>query len=137
MVTAAVLNGVNREGEEALRNTTDGIDVYLQGLQLFGERQTLGGFYYRGRSFLDADPDEGLLTVDKQRFARYGVVGNYVLLNRIDLVAGGALGWDRSPIFTGDVPFGGFFTEVDAQLIKETLDGDSQPHTDRHVGSGS
>ncbi|HLG54299.1 MAG TPA: hypothetical protein VI485_03145 [Vicinamibacterales bacterium] len=116
MLSAALLNGVDHEGEEALRNTTEGIDVYLQGLQLFGERQTIGGFYYRGRSFLDADPDEGLLAPDKQRFARYGVIGNYVLLKRFDVVAGGALGWDRSPLRAEDVRFGGFFTEVDAQV---------------------
>ena len=116
MLSAALLNGVDREGEGALRNTTDGVDVYVQGLQLFGERQTIGAFYYRGRSFLDADPDEGLLAPGKQRFARYGVIGNYLLLSRFDLVAGGALGWDRSPARSGDVRFGGFFTEVDAQL---------------------
>ena len=116
MLSAALLNGVDREGEGAPRNTTEGVDVYLQGLQLYGERQTIGGFYYRGRTFLDADPDEGLLAPDKQRFARYGVIGNYVLLNRFDVVAGGALGWDRSPLRSEDVRFGGFFTEVDAQI---------------------
>ena len=116
MLSAALLNGVDREGEGALRNTTEGVDVYLQGLQLFGERQTVGAFYYRGRSFLEADPDEGLLTPDKQRFTRYGLIGNYVLLNRFDVVAGGALGWDRSPLRSEDVRFGGFFTELDAQI---------------------
>ena len=116
MLSAALLNGVDREGEGALRNTTDGVDVYVQGVQLFGERQTIGGFYYRGRSFLDADSDEGLLAPDKQRFSRYGAIGNYLLLNRFDVVAGGALGWDRSPLRSGDVRFGGFFTELDAQI---------------------
>ncbi len=116
MVTAALLNGVNGEGEGALRNTTEGVDVYVQGVQLFGERQTVGGFYYRGRSFLDADADEGLPALGKQRFARYGLIGNYLLLNRFDVVAGGALGWDRSPVRLGDVRFGGVFTELDAQL---------------------
>ena len=116
MLSAALLNGVDHEGEQALRNTTEGVDVYLQGLQLFGERQTIGGFYYRGRTFLEADPEEGLLAPDKQRFARYGVIGNYLLLNRVDVVAGGALGWDRSPLRADDVRFGGFFTELDAQI---------------------
>ena len=116
MLSAALLNGVNQEGEGAPRNTTEGVDVYLQGVQLFGERQTVGGFYYRGRSFLDADPDEGLLAPDKQRFSRYGAIGNYVLLKRFDVVAGGALGWDRSPLRSADVRFGGFFTELDAQI---------------------
>jgi hypothetical protein len=116
MLTAALLNGVNHEGEGALRNTTDGVDMYVQGVQLFGSRQTLGGFYYRGRSFLEPDPDEGLAVPSKQRFARYGAIGNYVVWNRIDIVAGGALGWDRSPVHAGNVRFGGFFTEVDAQV---------------------
>ena len=116
MLSAALLNGVDREGEGALRNTTEGVDVYLQGLQLFGERHTIGGFYYRGRSFLDADPDEGLLAPDKQQFTRYGAIGNYLLLKRVDVVAGGALGWDRSPLRSADVRFGGFFTELDAQI---------------------
>jgi hypothetical protein len=116
MLTAAVLNGVDREGEGALRNTAEGADVYLQGLQLFGERNTVGGFYYRGRSFLDEDADAGLIAPGKQRFARYGVIGNYLLLKRFDVVAGAALGWDRSPVRVSEVPFGGFFTEVDAQI---------------------
>jgi hypothetical protein len=117
MLTATVLNGVNSEGEAALRNTAEGADVYLQGLQLFGDRNTVGGFYYRGRSFLDEDPDAGLITPGKQRFARYGVMGNYLLLKRLDVVAGAALGWDRSPVRSAEVRFGGFFTEVDAQLM--------------------
>ena len=116
MMSAALLNGVDHEGNAAIRNTTEETDLYVQGLQLFGARNTLGGFYYRGRSFLGAAPDEGLLDAGKQRFARYGVIGNYVLLNRFDVVAGGALGWDRSPLQSGDVRFGGIFTEVDAQL---------------------
>ena len=117
MLTATLLNGVDSEGEAALRNTAEGADVYLQGLQLFGDRNTVGGFYYRGRSFLDEDPDAGLITPGKQRFARYGVMGNYLLLKRLDVVAGAALGWDRSPVRPAEVRFGGFFTEVDAQLM--------------------
>lgn len=116
MLTAAVLNGVNLEGEGALRNTTGGADLYLQALQLLGDRNTVGGFYYRGRTFLEAQPDEGLPEPSKSRFARYGLFGNYLLLKRLDLVAGGALGWDRSPLRTGDVRFAGLFAEVDAAL---------------------
>ena len=116
VLTAALLNGVTREGEEALRNTTGGTDVYLQGLQLFGERQTIGGFYYRGRTFLEADAESGLIAADRQRFARYGVLGNYLLLKRFDLVGGAALGWDRSPLHGEDIRFGGLFAEIDAQL---------------------
>ncbi len=116
MLTAAVLNGVDQEGEGAARNTTSGADVYLQALQLFGERNSVGGFYYRGRSFLAPEPDEGLPEGSKHRFSRYGLFGNYLLLNRFDVVAGGALGWDRSPVRVDDVRFAGLFAEVDARL---------------------
>lgn len=114
MLTATVLNGVTSKGEGALRNTTEGADVYVQGLQLFGDRNTVGGFYYRGRTALDAEL--GLGASGRQRFARYGAMGNYLLLKRFDVVAGAALGWDRSPVRLADVPFGGVFTEVDAQI---------------------
>lgn len=116
MLTAAVLNGVNQEGEEALRNTTDGADVYLQALQLFGERNSVGGFYYRGRTFLEEDPDEGLPEPAKHRFSRYGIFGNYLLFRRLDVTAGGALGWDRSPLRLDDVRFAGLFAEADVTL---------------------
>jgi len=116
MLTAAVLNGVNQEGEKALRNTTDGADVYVQALQLFGDRNTVGAFYYRGRTLLEENPDEGLLEPAKQRFSRYGLFGNYLLANRFDMTAGGALGWDRSPLRSDDVRFAGLFAEMSARI---------------------
>lgn len=116
MITAALLNGVTREGEPALRNTTSGADFYIQGLQLMGNRNTIGGFYYRGRSSLagsDPEPPIG----SQHRFERYGAFGNVVALKRFDLVAGGAFGRDRSLFTDGkNVRFGGLFTEVDAEL---------------------
>lgn len=116
MLTAAVLNGVDLEGERALRNTTSGSDVYLQALQLFGDRNTVGAFYYRGRTFLPAEPAEGRPFSGRSRFSRYGLFGNYLVFNRLDLTAGGALGWDRSPVRREDVRFAGFFGEIDARL---------------------
>lgn len=112
MLTAALLNGVTDDGEAAVRNTGGGIDVYVQGLQLFGDRNTVGGFYYRGRSALASVDPAGA----RQRFARYGVVGNYLLMKRLDLVAGTAFGWDRSPFLSEDQPFAGVFAEAVAQL---------------------
>jgi mono/diheme cytochrome c family protein len=116
ILTAAVLNGVTQEGDPARRNTASGADVYLQALQLLGDRNTIGGFFYRGRTYLAPAPGEGLPDASTQRFARYGFFGNYVLLRRFDVVAGGALGWDRSPLLVDEVRFAGLFAEVDVSL---------------------
>ena len=125
MLTAAVLNGVNAEGERALRNTTGGVDVYLQAQQLFGSRNTVGAFYYHGRSAPGAEapgnmdgeapaPEGGV----KQTFSRYGLRANYVLFKRLDLVAGGALGTDRREPDGMETKFRGLFAEADLELTK-------------------
>jgi hypothetical protein len=44
-----------------------------------------------------------------------------VVLKRLDLVGGGALGWDRSPIRSDEVRFGGVFAEIDAQLTPKWI----------------
>ena len=116
LVTAAVLNGVTDEGEGALRNTTGGADLYVQGVQLFGDRNTLGGFYYRGRTSVVTDLDGEVAETATHRFDRYGAIGNYLVAKRLDFVAGAALGRDRAPLGSLDVPFGGFFGEVDLQM---------------------
>ena len=77
-------------------------------------------FYGQRPRYVDASNIK-LLAPDKQRFTRYGVIGNYLLLNRFDLVAGAALGSDRSPLRATDVRFGGFFTEIDAQLTPSVI----------------
>ena len=76
MLSAAVLNGVTGMGEAASRNPTDGADVLLQAYELFGSRNTLGAFYYRGRTVVDP---EGVLVTPgpfRQRFDRQGVVAS-------------------------------------------------------------
>ncbi len=123
MLTAAVLNGVDAEGERALRNTTGGADVYLQALQLFGSRNTVSGFYYRGRSALEAEQGlEGEEAVDaKQRFERYGLRGNYLLFDRLDLVAGAALGKDRFEPSNTETKNRGLFAEAVVTLAKRWI----------------
>ncbi len=135
MVTAAVLNGVNDEGERALRNTTGGADVYLQAQQLFGPRNTVGAFYYTGRTALEAaaaegmeggnagETPEGTAPTVKQYFTRYGVRGNYVFFKRLDVVAGGALGTDRREAdgIEIETKFRGFFAEADIELRKRWI----------------
>jgi len=118
MLTAAVLNGVNPEGERALRNTTSGADVYLQAMQLFGSRNTISAFYYRGRSALEAEEGaEGEEPADtKQRFTRYGLRGNYLLFDRLDLVAGAALGKDRFEPSNAETNYRGLFAEAAVTL---------------------
>ncbi|MGE3841888.1 MAG: hypothetical protein AB7I50_09900 [Vicinamibacterales bacterium] len=117
LLTAAVLNGVTDEGEGALRNTAGGADLYLQGLQLFGARNTIGGFYYRGRTAVFADSEDGATESGTHRFARYGAIGNYLLGERLDFVAGAALGRDQAPLGGLDVPFSAFFGELDVQIV--------------------
>ena len=118
MLTAAVLNGVNAEAERALRNTTSGADVYLQAMQLFGSRNTISAFYYRGRSALEAEEGaEGEEPADtKQRFTRYGLRGNYLLFDRLDLVAGAALGKDRLEPSNAETKNRGLFGEAAVTL---------------------
>lgn len=122
MLTAAVLNGVNAEGERALRNTASGADLYLQAMQLFGSRNTISAFYYRGRSALEAEQgaqDEPADT--KQRFTRYGLRGNYLLFDRLDLVAGAALGKDRLEPSNGETKNRGLFAEAAVTLTKRWI----------------
>lgn len=129
MLTAAVLNGVNAEGERAIRNTTNGADVYLQAMQLFGSRNTLSAFYYRGRAALEAEAGMegeeaagGEETADtKQRFERYGLRGNYFLFDRLDLVAGGALGKDRFEPSNAETRNRGLFAEAVVTLTKRWI----------------
>ncbi|MGH7680952.1 MAG: hypothetical protein ACRENN_03090 [Candidatus Eiseniibacteriota bacterium] len=116
LLSAAVLNGVDEAGETASRNTTDGMDVFLQAIELFGARNTLGGFYYKGRTLID--PFSTLLPPGpfKDKFTRYGVMGNYVLFARVDLVGALADGKDDSDELTGNVVSRGAYGQVDVTI---------------------
>ena len=121
IVTAALLNGVNEAGERADRNTRGGADFYLQAVHLFGDRNTIGAFYYDGRTTLDPTGAGDPAGPFRHRFARYGVMGNYLLFKRFDVVGGAALGTDRSEVLGTDARFRGFFGELDIQLTKRLI----------------
>jgi len=116
MLSGAVLNGVDEAGDPASRNTTDGADVYFQAIQLFGARNTAGAFYYKGRTLIDP---LGLLVPPgpfRDHFSRYGAMGNYVLLDRLDLEAAFADGKDHSDEINGNVVSRGAFVQADFQI---------------------
>jgi hypothetical protein len=124
--SVAVFNGVDSEGAHAVRNTTSGADVLVQAVQLFGLRNTIGGFYYHGRAALPPPAATGDANAPpsgepKVSFSRYGAMGNYVVAHRFDVVAGGALGQDRIEPAGTEVKIGGFFAEVDAQLTRRWI----------------
>lgn len=121
MLSGAVLNGFSEEGEAAGRNPSGGLDVYLQGLQLFGNRNTVGAYYYRGRTLIDPSGELESPGPFHHRVSRYGLIGNYLVLDRVDLVAGYSQGDDRSEQLGAEVKTRGYFAEVDVSLGKRWL----------------
>lgn len=116
MLTAGALNGVDETGSRASRNTTDGMDVFLQAIQLFGERNSFGGFYYKGRTVIDPS---GLLLPPgpfRDHFTRYGAMANYAVMDRVDLLGAFADGKDRSDELTGNVVSRGAYVQVDVTI---------------------
>lgn len=116
MLSAAVLNGVDETGDPASRNTTDGADVYVQALEFFGAENSAGAFYYKGRTLIDP---LGLLFPPgpfRDHFNRYGVMANYVFLDRVDLLAAFADGKDRSDEISGNIVSRGAFVQADVQI---------------------
>lgn len=120
-LTAAVLNGVDEAGEMAARNTSDGMDVFLQAIELFGARNSFGGFYYKGRTIIDP---EGLLAPPgpyHDHFTRYGAMANYALFDRVDLIGAVADGKDDSDQLTGNVVSRGAYVQVDVTLMNRWI----------------
>ena len=116
MVSAAVLNGVDETGAPAFQNTADGVDVLLQAIELFGASNTLGGFYYKGNTEIDPT---GLLVPPgpfKDRFTRYGAMGNYVVRDRVDLVAAYVGGEDQSDEVSAHVLSTGAYGQIDVTI---------------------
>jgi len=115
-LTAGVLNGVDETGDLATRNTTDGMDVLFQAIELFGARNSFGGFYYKGRTEIDP---LGLLVPPgpfRDHFTRYGVMANYAVMNRVDLIGALADGKDESDELSGNVVSRGAYAQIDVTV---------------------
>lgn len=105
-----ILNGVNPEGEGAIRRSGDNLDYLVQGYHFFGSSNSIGAFYYHGNTkFNGEDPD----LVFKDTFDRYGVVGSYWFANRISAVAGLVGGKDKSTELGQTINNRGWFLESD------------------------
>ncbi len=121
MLSAAVLNGVDETGDIASRNTTDGMDIFLQAVQLFGARNSFGGFYYKGRTVIDPFSLLAPPGPFRDHFTRYGVMGNYALFDRVDLLAALADGKDDSDQLNGNVVSRGAYAQVDVTIMNRWI----------------
>lgn len=110
ILAATVLNGVNGEGESALRRSGDGLDFLVQGYQLFGSANNVGGFYYHGNTkFADEDAEYAY----KNTFDKYGVVGNYYIGGHFGAIGGLIGGKDKSTELGQTINNRGWFIEAD------------------------
>ena len=117
LLSAGVLNGVDETGEATNRNTTDGMDVFLQAYELFGSRNSFGGFYYKGRTLIDP---QGLLLPPgpfRDHFSRYGLMANYAVVDRVDLVVALADGKDVSDESSRNVVSRGAYGQIDVTIL--------------------
>lgn len=114
MASVTVLNGVNVDGESALRREGDGVDVLAQGYHFFGSANNVGGFYYHGNTKFDvAGEEEDETYLYKDTFDRYGIVGNYYIMNRFGVLAGLVGGKDKSTELLQTINDRGWFLEAD------------------------
>lgn len=121
MLSVAALNGVRQDGAGASRNPTDGVDVLVQGYALVGSRNTIGAFYYNGRTAVDP---EGLLPSPgpfKDRFDRAGVVASVSPVERVELTGSVVGGKDRSEQLPSDVSSLGGYVELTGSIMPHWL----------------
>ena len=107
-VSLSVFNGLSQEGSE---ENNDFKDLMFQTMHLWGESNTAGFMYYRGKA-----TDIGPRAFD-DRIERWAVVGNYLLPTRTDLLAGIGSGRDTTTDSrTGRIRSQGWFVEVDQAI---------------------
>jgi hypothetical protein len=119
MLSAAALNGVTEDGMAASRNPTDGVDILLQAYELIGSRNTIGVFYYNGRTIVDA---EGLLLPPgpfHDRFHRTGFLGSFAPVERFELTAGAMTGNDHSEQLGTVVTTRGGYVEATGTILTQ------------------
>lgn len=116
MLAVTLLNGVNAEGESALRRSGDNLDFLAQGYHLFGSANSVGGFYYHGNTkFADEDAEAAY----KDTIDRYGLVGNYYIAGRIGALGGLIGGKDKSTELGATINNRGWFLEADVSATPE------------------
>ncbi|HET7224798.1 MAG TPA: hypothetical protein VFK69_03700 [Candidatus Eisenbacteria bacterium] len=117
LLSAALLNGVTETGDAADRNPTDGADVLVQGLELIGSRNTLGGFYYHGRTVVDPLGELAPPGPFRERFDRYGAMGSFSPIDRLDILGSVVGGNDKSQQLDRTVNMLGEYVEVTGELM--------------------
>lgn len=110
-----ILNGLAQQGA-TLGENNDFKDLMFQAMQLWGENNTVGVLWYRGKvTGIGTDATEN--TID-----RLAVTGNYRLKSGTDLVAGfGVGGDDATARGVGKVKSRGWFAELDQAIGKKTV----------------
>lgn len=121
MVSAAALNGVQQDGSASQHTNAGGPDLLLQALQVFGSQNTAGAFYYRGHETADVLGELPVPGPFRDTFTRYGVLGNYALVPRVELVASFVTGKDQARQLARDVTTRGGFAEANATLMDHWL----------------
>lgn len=112
VVSLSVFNGLSQEGSD---ENNDFKDLMFQTMHVWGESNTVGFMYYRGKA-TDITP-----TAFDDRIERWAVVGNYLLPTKTDLVAGVGSGRDTTTDSQiGRVRSRGWFFEVDQAIGAET-----------------
>ena len=140
ILSAMILNGITHEGEHASSRSGSGFDFLAQGYHLFGASNTIGAFYYHGNTRFMAEEEVGgeeemeslqvlQLSSEKQEpgeeeegpvfkdtFQRFGIVGNYLIKERLDVVGGIVFGKDNSTELEQKIDNRTWFIETDISL---------------------
>lgn len=108
-LSLGVFNGFSpADGELLRRENNDFKDVMLQATHLWGDSNTVGVLYYRGK--ISGIGDEAFA----DRVERWALVGNYRIRTGTDFLAGVGLGRDTAtPGDIGQVRSRGWFVEAD------------------------
>jgi hypothetical protein len=112
-LSVGIYNGLTPDGNE-LGENDDWKDVMAQALHLWGENNTIGGLWYRGKV-----TDIGTLAFD-DTFNRWGAFGNYELWRGTDVLGGFMMGRDQATDETiGLISSRSWFLELDQAILSK------------------